>query len=277
MPDCRSEPIKDLISHILVVDVNQRFTIEQIKAHPAFTMHLPLGYQLPHPLPAPNITKPIDTNDKKFFALLRNIGFESDQQIIEELHAPVSTTAKLFYFMYTEKRSIKKLPWDEKIPQVSPALEPFIISSEELGLPAQFAHIGSPSGSHGLPSSSLYSSFKDSAKWVLPTSDINQNEEEDGDGTVKNYLFEPYFVKQMELVAEFQAELADHGYNFFFPNDITLIVHRNEQNSYYTIQITQQSPTESVVSVDQVYGSDSDFDEFITICETILSKYEKKE
>ena len=276
MPECRSEPIKDLISHILVVDVHQRYTIEQIKAHPAFTMHLPLGYQLPTPLPAPNITQTIDSTDKKFFALLKNIGFESDQQIIDELHAPYSTTAKLFYYMYTEKRTIKTLPWDEKVPQASPVLEPFMISSDEIGLPASvFAQLGSPTSPHGISSSSsLYSSFKESAKWVLPTSDTN--EEEDDDGLVKNYLFDPYIVKQMELVAEFQAELGDHGFNYFFPNDITLIVHKNEQNSYYTIQITQNSPTESTVSIDQVYGSDTEFEDFISLCEIILSKYEKK-
>ena len=271
MPECRNEQIKDLISHILVVDVDQRYTIDQIKAHPAFSMHLPLGYQIPTPLHAPNITKPIETDDKKFFTLLKNIGFESDEIIKEELSSSETTAAKIFYYMYTQRRLIKSLPWSDKIMRNAPRpLEPFLISADDIGLPSQYAHIGSPMG----PPSSLYASFKDSTPWVLPSSDAL---EDDDDGAiVRNYLSNVYSVKQMELVAEMQSELGEQGYNYFFPNDIMLIVHRNEQDSYFTITMTQQTLTESVVSIDQIYGPLKEFEELISIVEGILSKYTQK-
>ena len=271
MPECPSEPIKDLISHILVVDVNQRYNIEQIKQHPAFRLNLPSGYHIPVPLPAPNITQPIETDDKNFFSLLKNIGFESDAQIKEELSSLTSTTSKLFYYMYTEKSSIKSLPWNDNEQKPSPPLEPFIISNDEFGPPV-YSHLDSPT-SHSTVGS-LYNSFKDSAQWVLPSNEIKEGEDEDG--MVNNYTFDPYIVNQMELVAAFQNELEERGFSFFFPNDIMLIVHMNDQESYFTIQITQNSIKESVVSVDQVYGKESEFNDFISICEMILSKYEKK-
>ena len=255
--------IVDLISKILVVDVNKRFTIKQIKEHPAFTMHLPDGYTLPKPLPPPSVTEKVEVTDEKFFMLLKNIGFESDEAIKEELAAPTSTAAKLFYILYEDKLNIKNLPWKSN-EQSSPSssLSQFLISNES----SPFDHQDDMQSS--TQSSSMYSSFKESKKWDLPFMEEEEETEE-----VRTIHFQKITTNYLQLTKVIQSEITKEGYMFFYPDDQTLFVHRMDQESYYTLTINQAINNESELEVCQNYGSQQDFTEFEEIIVRVISEY----
>jgi len=115
--------IQDLISRMLTVSVADRITMDQIKAHKAFHLGLPDGYQLPKPLPLPYNIDPIDLNkvDTTLLNILHSIGYQNDQQIKDELTAPGQTMAKVFCLMYNRLVTLQ-IPWpeistDDQIPE----------------------------------------------------------------------------------------------------------------------------------------------------------------
>ena len=275
----RVEPIKDLIRHILVVDVSQRLTIDQIKMHPAFHLYLPEGYEVPYPLPAPNISEPVENDDPRFYSLLRNIGYESDDQIKEELQANYSTAAKIFNYMYFEKQNLKNLPWASSIrasiaakPKFSLNLENFMFHRNESPL-----QIGSfdtaPSMTVG---SSPYQSFKESTKWNISLMDDQYYGDDDDNPDIKMYTFEPRVIQQLVLVRDLQKEFAKNKYDYFFPDDMSFIIHQNEQESYYTLSVLQKGQNETYIYIEQAYGTPEELEAFIKMINTLLSKYPLK-
>ena len=268
----RIPEIKDLIKRILVVDPVQRLTIDQIKMHPAFRLYLPEGYEVPYPLPAPNIEEPIDTEDPHFYNLLKNIGYESDDQIKEELQAPYSTAAKIFHCMYTEKQSLKKLPWASSIqeailtkPKISLRFDNFAFNHEN-SIP-----IGSNDPFSFEMASSPYQSFKESTKWNMSLVDDYTDDDENPE--VRMHTFEPKVVPQLTLVRDLQKELAKKKYDYFFPDDISFIIHHSEQESYFTLTAAQKGATQSYIYIEQAYGTPEEFENFIKFINSILTKY----
>ena len=112
MPDF-PETIQNLISNMLTVPVDQRITLEQIKQHPAFRLYLPEDYVVPTPLPIPMMNEPIDPNtlDPAIIGILRNIGYDSDEEIYKEFERPTHSTAKTFYMMFKRNIAFDSLPW----------------------------------------------------------------------------------------------------------------------------------------------------------------------
>jgi BR serine/threonine kinase len=116
--------IVDLISGMLKVDVDQRFTIGQVKAHFAFLCECPDGYYLPEPIRLIAWTEPIEfdpeATDASFVNLLLSIGYSSLEEISEELSATVHTPAKTFYRMWSRTTNVESLPWPDtdSVPKV---------------------------------------------------------------------------------------------------------------------------------------------------------------
>lgn len=118
MPETIQEPFADLISKMLIVDVTKRITIQQIMEHPAFRVGLREEYIIPKPLPTPVHSEPIDvsqfdSNDRQIISILRNIGYESDSEIENELASSGHAIAKAFYYMFKRSCSSESLPWND--------------------------------------------------------------------------------------------------------------------------------------------------------------------
>jgi BR serine/threonine kinase len=117
MPDFFSDRLKQLISGMLTLDVDKRMTMEQIKAHPIFSSGLPGGYIVPSPLPIPIIPEEIDIESvsEDLLTILKSIGYNSDEDILNELRSPHHSNAKIFYQMFYEKLTgqtfLELLPW----------------------------------------------------------------------------------------------------------------------------------------------------------------------
>lgn len=112
-PEFPSE-IKNLISGMLNVDTSQRFTISQIKEHPAFHLFLPSDYIIPQPLPLPYLPAPVQpsTLDPNVIDLLLQIGFCNQSELSSEFMTEGTTMAKVFYSMLTAASSVEELPWE---------------------------------------------------------------------------------------------------------------------------------------------------------------------
>lgn len=114
IPNTVDPDFQDLIRHIFVVDPRKRFTIEQIKAHPAFRMDVPPDYILPSPFPLPHLSKPIQigADEEYYVQCLQQIGFNDVDELKKLLTSSTPNMAKVFYFMLTERKNIDSIPWD---------------------------------------------------------------------------------------------------------------------------------------------------------------------
>jgi BR serine/threonine kinase len=107
MPGILPEVLKDLIAKILVVDPKARITMADIKAHPGFLFGLPEGYSVPRPFPAPVISGPVmEAVDPQFLSTLRAIGYNDDDEIINELEANEPTRAKMFLQLFNNRYAL---------------------------------------------------------------------------------------------------------------------------------------------------------------------------
>lgn len=108
--------IQDLIRRLIVVDPNQRLTIEQIKSHPCFRRDLEDSYLLPYPIPDIADEGSLDPKSlsPSILKVLTQIGFSEEEELNEQLRATGNTMAKVFVSMITAKLDLERLPWDEK-------------------------------------------------------------------------------------------------------------------------------------------------------------------
>jgi hypothetical protein len=113
---------------MLCVDPQQRITIDQIKTHPAFAWGLPQNYAVPSAISAMPLTTAIPEADidDGVVGLLRDIGYESRDVIIEDLTSNGHSIAKVFYLMYRKNSSLEMLGWPTSL-----ANAPYEVPSEE--------------------------------------------------------------------------------------------------------------------------------------------------
>lgn len=114
MPDHFPQAIQDLISRMLTVDPNHRIKIEQIKQHPAFRMFLPETYIPPAPFKIIQLPDPINPSeiDPNVVEILLHIGYESKEEVSNELTSEQHTMAQVFFRMYNHQFSFESLPWN---------------------------------------------------------------------------------------------------------------------------------------------------------------------
>ena len=113
---CFRPDIRDLISGMMTVDPEERLTIEQIKAHPAFLFGLPYGYIIPSPLPFPALSDPIDPDnvEENILKCLVTIGM-TPEEIQGQLVENTGNIAKLFVLMISQRLRYDILPWEKSI------------------------------------------------------------------------------------------------------------------------------------------------------------------
>jgi len=89
---------RDLISHILIVDPLQRYTIKDIKEHPYFNEN-GLGKNYPLYKPLMPTDGEITVVDDDILATMEEMYMENENSIIKELLAPGKNLKKTYYFL----------------------------------------------------------------------------------------------------------------------------------------------------------------------------------
>jgi BR serine/threonine kinase len=196
------DDIQDLIYKILVVEPEKRITIEGIKQHPAFLKGLPAGYVLPTPLPLPSLRGGIEVSSiqPKMLQVLRQIGYQSDEELANELASDGPAMAKVFHFMLTRVFDRDFLPWSELTAQPS-------ASEIDPGEPEDL-----------LPLSVFESCYSLAKKADWSIGDVMQVAYE------QEQTIEHLRMSSVGLMFTLQCIMNDLGYEWFHPDDITLVL-----------------------------------------------------
>ena len=251
--------IQDLISKMLTVDVDQRITLAEIKKHPAFLYGLSPTYIIPSPLPIIQIKESLKEKpiSPKFFTVLKAIGYNSDEEIMNELFCDGHTNAKMFYFMYMKNNYLDELPWDKTEEHVSP------IDSNLYIMPArQFGPLRKTSdpfsrnpqigsiGSYQSPNS-----FASRPDWAqkLSTSLATDVEQE----------FTNIDMTPDKLMEFLQEKLTGLDIKWFHPNDLKIISKHLETDSLIIFTARYEEEGTLSLNIDLVHGDKDFFDQFI--------------
>ena len=132
IPSTFSTELSDLISKMLTVEPSLRISINDIKNHPIIKKYSPENYFLPKPFPIPYITEKIDIINlpSKTLQILKNIGYESDEEIIKELTSNNFTPAKGFIYLLSKTVVFDGLNWPSQDP-INIPIESFLLSPNE--------------------------------------------------------------------------------------------------------------------------------------------------
>jgi BR serine/threonine kinase len=235
MPDFPPD-IQNLISAMLTVDPHARATLEQIKRHPAFRIgYVESEYVLPSPLPMPVMATPIefDTIPPGVLNILRQIGFTDDDELRADLEAPGNAMAKVFFHMLTAGNSLENVPWDA---DTDPAIGgPLLVDSAPV-LESAVAQVAA-----GQPVSSPYSlPERLGGEWA----DVFHTE-------FKGELIQPCIDIPLPLevlMANMQVMLTSIGFQWFHPNDFTILARKVDQT--VDLVVTAKRQTAQFISMD---------------------------
>jgi BR serine/threonine kinase len=209
-----SDIMQDLISHLITVSPEQRFSVKDVKNHPAFRLSLPPLYVLPNPfLVIPKGPIELKENEFNFPNQLVQMGYDSVDEVLKELNDEGATHAKMFYCMINMEKSLSTLPWDEET------------VADSLTIPgspfnAEIANNFACSDPNSLTDTSLWLNF-DSLNYEQPAESIKIEIE-----------------GKYELIMFHIQQIVSHmGYTFLHPNEFQLICRRAEPRSFYCFNL----------------------------------------
>ena len=109
-----SPALCDLVTKLLTKDPTKRICINDIKKHPSFLNKIPNGYIQPSPLPSGSFNDPIDISQvsNEIIDILRKIGYNKEEELLNDLTSSYTNMTKVFYFMLTSRISLDQLQWD---------------------------------------------------------------------------------------------------------------------------------------------------------------------
>ncbi|KAH0795672.1 CAMK family protein kinase [Histomonas meleagridis] len=225
MPDTIPAIFQDLIRRMLVVDVNSRITISEIKQHPAFHIGLKEGYIIPTPLAIPYLPDPIELNevDEEIINILLNIGYKSREEIASELSSPQHSMAKVFFLMHKRGMNPEALPWPSE-----QCINEFITMPNEAFYQSPQTTQGFDSWARRSPLDSMSSpemfSLAQKADWGNVTiPEFNSND---------SVQFETDFQTPEDLFFVLQNIVRQRGYEILYPNQIQMITRRVDLGLY---------------------------------------------
>jgi BR serine/threonine kinase len=207
MPDHVPAEIQDLINGMLTVDPVARLTITQIKEHPAFRIGLvSINYRLPVAVPLPSVNAPLDVAalDPAIFSILKSIGFIGDDELVAEFTKVGTTMAKVFYTMLTT-RTYDMFPWDDPVALHSTRSSP-----------------GYQSPCHDKPASVPWQS----------------------DGQARGDIIQPCIGIHLPidvLMAMMQAALSEMDFQWFHPDDFTLVARYTDASSFLSVTVRHET------------------------------------
>lgn len=250
MPQNIDPILQDLIANILVVDVQKRYSIHQIKSHPAFRIGLPDDYILPCPFPLPTLSSPIilGPDDDASLEALQQVGFTDTNELRRLLQSNEPNMAKVFFFMLTTTQDVESIDWESATiatPSDNPA---FMISGEE----------GSNYLIEHTPPFNL-SSFETATKWgpqpiVTPISESGELTE----GVIQNISTCP--VGLMHLLQQF---LTFRKFRFFYPDEFTLVCKNQEGDVYVTLTSYFETPMTMALKIQTYKASIHQYSAFV--------------
>jgi BR serine/threonine kinase len=218
MPDDVPAEIQDLINGMLTVDPVARLTITQIKEHPAFRIGLlSVSYRLPVVVPLPTVHAPLDITavDPAIFSILKGIGFMGDDELVAEFTKAGTTMAKVFYTMLTT-RTYDMFPWDDPAAVHSAQSSPGIAIYQRPQSPG-VPRVASDQGT------------------AVPLA---------SDGQARGDIIQPCIGIHLPidvLMAMMQAALSEMDFEWFHPDDFTLVARYTDTSSYVSITVRHET------------------------------------
>ena len=266
MPDL-PEPIQNLISRMLTVDPSLRISIQEIKEHPAFRMFTPEGYEFPKPFPVPFIAEPMDpkTVPPVTFSVLRCIGYQSDQEVIDELTAPHHTMAKVFAHMLSHDIAIDALNWPTDVESEAMPSEMFMISPDQQAIGS--LHMNDPfrrrKAVADVSSPETFSLVERRFATAFPEEQEPQLEDQ-------AQTFDKIYVPLDALMCGLQKCLTtEAGFEYLHPDDQHMFARNTADNSYVIIIASYTDEEEIQLSLIPLRIEKPQFDalvDVITIC-----------
>lgn len=261
MPDLPGV-LQDLISRILVVDINKRITLDQIKDHPAFRMFLPECYVIPRPLPIPVLSEPMETGsiDPSIINILQSIGYPSEEEVISELTADHHTNAKVFYQMFAKDIKYETLPWGDEsdLEHSIPDESAFMMSPRPVGVTMNnidsFGRMKKiPDISSPPPAQSLVHVPKWADSFKYQNKEQNEIEQ----------LIEgiPFGIEDM--ATRLQEYFNTIDVKWFYPDDMNMILKKDNGKLYMCIEIIVESTETIALKVILKQGMEFEFDVFL--------------
>ena len=251
--------VQDLISHMLVVDPKSRFTIDDIKNHPAFSIGIPNGYILPSPIPLPHLIDPVDPNtlNPQILKTLRQVGYPSDEDLRRDLTSHDHTMAKVFCYMITRSAKLEHLPWDSaqhhKI-VVSQVPTENIDFNSSVPKPADlpedpFHRKGSPARAPEFQPQSIYS-IAVTVDWAINEKDTVIYDQEDSIPDIEK--------TPAQVMALIQKLLSEFDCDWFHPDDLRIIA-RTKAGTFITFDSAIQDINMITLFVHMNHGTQDQF------------------
>lgn len=266
MPDTFPAVIQDLIARMLCVDPKNRITIDEIKEHPAFRMGLPEEYIVPKPISSGLLIEPVElsTIDATIVPVLQHIGYETEDEVIQELVCEGHTMGKVFYSMYKRSLTPEALPWpsdgftsDESIPAevfaMSPHMQMMGMKVDAFGKARMPMDISSPD---------MYSSLARRASWfaIMPEEEVYEEEPE----VIQNI---PVPVESVMTVI--QQFIMEQNFEYFHPNALEIIAKRPETSLYVVFQAIYEGMDSICLSMKKA-SSQGDVAEFQQVTNEVV-------
>jgi BR serine/threonine kinase len=233
MPDFPPD-VQSLVSGMLTVNPQQRLTIEQIKAYPAFRIGLSIPrYVCPTPLPLPAVTDPIDPAriEEDVLEVLRQIGF--GDEVTDGFQTVGTSCVKIFYSMLTTTVSPENLPWNRGEPE-APSDEHFMVSPDSSGrtFTMQNSDPFQRRCAQNAPSPNKHS-LAEPATWAALGAQEYQPD-----------IVQPCIGIGLPLdvlMAKMQILLGELDFQWFHPDDLTLIGMLGRQEAYLVVKVEYES------------------------------------
>lgn len=254
MPDL-SDDLRDLISRMLEVDPERRIKMQEIKEHPAFRDSLPRNYLCPTPLPVRTSTEPVDVEnmDTAIMNILKGIGYESDEEIVNELTKPADSPAKMFYQMFKGTMAVESLPWDaEDIQQFAPSDEAYLMSPNAVGGHMATDEFGRMRKVPMDIASPETRSFAQPAQWdfAVPTAEIDAQ-----------HAFVDIQLDLALLMSILQNYFNNHGFRWFHQDDMSMIVKFSSTDFFVSFRASYASEEILSLEAEMIAGNRNEFEE----------------
>ena len=250
-----SEPAKDFISKILVLDPTKRLTIAGMKMHPFFRINLPSEYVIPTPLPIPSLLEPIEpsTVTDDVLDVLHKIGYTNDQELFADLTSNQHSMAKVFCYMLASKLSLEQIDWSQSM---SNSFNPQTPNDNIYALDAMNSYSGlyNDSLQSGTQSVDISMSVAHRAEWVL---DASQEPVED----IQKFSIIANMSRVYALLA-MQRLMRQLEMQWFHSDDFVILARRDI--TYILIRCLDMVDEEKVTVQIQLLNGPSEF--FTHIC-----------
>jgi BR serine/threonine kinase len=263
MPTFFEEPVRDLISRMLHVDVTQRITMRQLKEHPVFRVGLPERYVVPQPLPIPHLTEPVPEDEigDRIRQVLTSIGYESADDIRGELTSVQHTPAKVFYRMLSQLQMWEDLPWNNNEEFDDPRLDEFFMLSPK-AIDQNEANLSDPLNR---PRVDIGSLGNDSVRSLARRPDWVVAWDVGVDGVEEEREIPDIRMQLPTLMAELQDVISQSGFQWFHPNDSRLIVRASPGRFYGSIDAKNQSMDSFALIFTHRVGHINEFERLLSV------------